>query len=57
MNGIKDDIYHCIDLIILPQKFRSRILTLAHEKCGHFGRKKVMDLVKRKFYGRRCLVM
>ena len=49
MKGTKDDIYHCIGLIVLPQKLRSRILTLAHEKCGHFDRKKVMDLVKRKF--------
>ena len=49
MKRSKDDIYNCVDKIVLPQEFRSRILTLAHEKCEHFGRKKMMDLVKRKF--------
>ena len=36
-------------LIVLPVKFRARVLELAHEKLGHLGARKVKALIKQRF--------
>ena len=36
-------------LIVLPVKFRLRVLKLAHERLGHLGARKVKALVKQRF--------
>ena len=36
-------------LIVLPRKFRLRVLKLAHERLGHLGARKVKALVKQRF--------
>ena len=44
--------------IVVPKSHRDRILILSHEKCGHFGHKKMLVLIKRSFFwpgmGRDC---
>ena len=44
--------------IVVPKSHRDRILTLSHEKYGHFGHKKMLVLIKRSFFwpgmGRDC---
>ena len=44
--------------MVVPKSHRDRILTLSHEKCGHFGHKKMLVLIKRPFFwpgmGRDC---
>ena len=36
--------------IVVPKSHRDRILTLSHEKCGHFGHKKMLVLIKKSFF-------
>jgi len=36
-------------VLVLPESFRQRVLTLAHEKSGHFSRKKVLQIIQRSF--------
>ena len=36
-------------ILVLSQSFRQRVLTLAHEKSGHFSRKKVLTIIQRSF--------
>ena len=38
-----------IHLMVLPTRFRSRVLSLAHEKSGHLGARKVKALIKQRF--------
>ena len=38
-----------IHLMVLPTKFRSRVLTLAHERSGHLGARKVKALIRQRF--------
>ncbi len=38
-----------VDVIVVPKEFRSRILEMAHERCGHLGGGKVAKLVSRYF--------
>ena len=38
-----------IHLMVLPSKFRPRVLDLAHERSGHLGARKVKALVKQRF--------
>ena len=35
--------------LVLPKEFRPRGLKLAHEKCGHFGRKEVVQVIQTSF--------
>ena len=36
-------------LMVLPRKFRGRVMNLAHERSGHLGARKVKALVKQRF--------
>ena len=36
-------------LMVLPTKFRKKVMTLAHERGGHLGARKVKALVKQRF--------
>ena len=36
-------------LLVLPKKYRKRVMALAHEKCGHLGARKVKALVRQRF--------
>ena len=36
-------------LMALPEKFRARVLDLAHERSGHLGARKVKALIKQRF--------
>ena len=38
-----------LQLIVLPKDFRSKVLTLAHEKLGHLGARKVKSIIRRNF--------
>ncbi len=38
-----------MDVIVVPTEFRTRILEMAHEKCGYLGGEKVARLVGRHF--------
>ena len=38
-----------VDVIVVPEKFRKRILVMGHEKCGHLGGEKVARLVGKHF--------
>ena len=49
MKLIKDDFVESRKLVVLPAKFRQKVLTQAHEKCGHFSRKKVAELIRSSF--------
>ena len=37
------------EMIVLLKRVRKKVLSLAHEKCGHFGSRKVKKLVQRHF--------
>ena len=37
------------DVLVVPSKFRRKVLTIAHIKCGHFAIIKVKALVRKKF--------
>ena len=38
-----------VHLMMLPVKFRSRVMTLAHERSGHLGARKVKALIRQRF--------
>ena len=38
-----------IHLMVLPESFRKRVLTMAHERSGHLGARKVKALLKQRF--------
>jgi len=44
-----DSMSQPITLIILPKPYRSKVLNLAHEKCGPFAKKKTAQLIRRFF--------
>ena len=50
MRSRMNDIGEQIVQIVVPKSHRDRILTLSHEKCGHFGHKKMLVLIKRSFF-------
>ena len=41
-------------LMVLPEKFRTKVLDLAHERSGHLGARKVKALVKQRFSRGLC---
>ena len=45
MNG-NEEVVH---VMVLPQKFRRRVLEMAHEGSGHLGARKVKALLKQRF--------
>lgn len=38
------------DQLILPTKWKEEVLTMLHDKMGHLGRDRVIDLVRGRFY-------
>ena len=38
-----------VHLMVLPHKFRKKVMTLAHEGAGHLGARKVKALVRQRF--------
>ena len=42
-------VFETVYLMALPEKFRMRVLHLAHEKLGHLGARKVKSLIKQRF--------
>ena len=38
-----------VHLLVLPVKFRGRVLSLAHERGGHLGARKVKALIRQRF--------
>ena len=58
MRSRMNDIGEQIVQIVVPKSHRDRILTLSHEKWGHFGHKKMLVSIKRSFFwrgmGRDC---
>ena len=41
--------FELIHLMVLPTSFRKRVLTMAHERSGHLGARKVKALIKQRF--------
>ena len=50
MRSKMNDIGEQIVQIVVPTSHRDRMLTLLHEKCGHFGHKNMLVLIKRSFF-------
>ena len=44
-----DDLSQSITLIVLPTKYRSQVLKLAHDHSGHYSWRKVLVIVRRLF--------
>ena len=46
---VLDCMFKLVNLIILPTQYRTKVLHLAHEKSGHFARRKTLQLIRRSF--------
>uniref|UniRef100_A0A669B1Z3 Gypsy retrotransposon integrase-like protein 1 n=1 Tax=Oreochromis niloticus TaxID=8128 RepID=A0A669B1Z3_ORENI len=44
---VGDQLYY---QLVLPQKFRAEVLSELHDKMGHLGIERTLDLVRRRFY-------
>ena len=44
-----DELSNKNSIVAVPTKLRPQIMSLAHEKSGHFAAKKVKQLTRRKF--------
>ncbi len=37
------------DVLVVPESYRERVMTIAHEKSGHLGTKKVLGMIRKRF--------
>ncbi len=37
------------DVVVVPRKFRRKLLEVGHDRCGHFGAEKVLGIIRRRF--------
>ena len=46
---VTDHVSDVIRLLVLPESFRLKVMTLAHENMGHMGSRRVLLLLKQRF--------
>lgn len=49
LRTVRDPLGQPVQVLVLPESFRAKVLKLAHEKAGHLGHKKVARMLRKSF--------